>query len=82
MFRNNQLFSLLPTRLIRDDLDFLLTRAVKLNQNQIVFCYWIENFCLDQIELNHFFDFRYDSIQFDIDRNLSSKTPVMWREKI
>ncbi len=30
-----------------------------------------------KIESNHFFDFRYDSIWFDMDRNLNNKTCVM-----
>jgi hypothetical protein len=32
-----------------------------------------------QIELNDFFDFRYDLIRFDLDRNLFKKNPEIWQ---
>ncbi len=55
-----------------------LSRAVKSNQNRIVFCYQIKCFCSDGIEShpnqsNGFFDFRYDSIRFDLDKHLDKK---------
>jgi hypothetical protein len=57
-------------------LDILVvTSAVNSDRIEIKSYFVIESNVFAEIESNDFFDFSYDSIRFDLEENLSKKTP-------